>query len=127
MEALLVALAPQLMELIGIALAGLATWGIALLKKKTTADVAQSALDHVDRVTSTVVDSLTQTVAAELKKAAADGKLTAEEIGSLKDNAINQTRSLLSDSVMSAATSVVGDLNSYIATKIEAQVLVQKK
>lgn len=127
MEAILAALAPQLMELIGIALAGLATWGIALLRKKTTADVAQTALDHVDRVTSTVVDGLTQTVAAELKKAAADGKLTADEIVNLKENAINQTKTLLSSSVMSAATSVVGDLNGYIATKIEAQVLAQKK
>lgn len=127
METILAALAPQLIELIGIALAGLATWGIALLKKKTNADVAQTALDHVDRVTSTVVDGLTQTVAQSMKEAAADGKLSAEEISGLKDNAIQQTKALLSNSVMTTAAAVVGDLNAYIAAKIEARVLAQKK
>jgi hypothetical protein len=127
MENLIATLAPKAMELIGIILAGILTWGITLFKQKTTAEAGLKALDHVDRVTSTVVDSLTQTMAASLKEAAADGKLSADDISNLKNSAIAQTTALLSSSVASAATAAVGDLSSYIATKIEAQVLAQKK
>lgn len=127
MEALLAVLAPKVTELIGVALAGLVTWGITVLKKKTTADAGIKALDQVDRVTATVVDGLTQTVAADLKKAAADGKLSGDDISNLKNSAINQVKALLSESVMSAAVTGVANLDNYIETKIEAQVLAQKK
>ena len=127
MEIILTGLIQQLMPVIGVALTGLVGWGIALLKKKTEADVAKNALDQVDQVVKTVVGGLAQTVANDLKAASENGKLSATDKAALKTNAINQTKLLLSDAVVTAARRTVDDLSGYISQKIETQVLALKK
>lgn len=79
MEGLIAAIAPNVVQLLGVVITGLITWGVSMLKQKTAADIGKKALDEVDRVTATVVDGLTQTMAEQLRAAYADGKWTDED------------------------------------------------
>jgi len=47
MEIILAALAQQIVPIVGTVIAGLAAWGISILKEKTKADAAKNALDQV--------------------------------------------------------------------------------
>lgn len=127
MEAIIVLLGQQIIPIIGTALAALATWGISILKTKTSVTAAQSALDQVNQVVQTVVGGLTQTVADEMRKASSDGKLSSADAATLKSAAIERARVLLTDSVIAAAGKTIADLDGYIGQKIEEQVLSQKK
>ena len=75
----------------------------------------------------TVVGGLTQTVAGELKKSAADGNLSDADKQALKKAAVDQTKALLSTSIMAAAGKTIVDLETYVSQKIEEQVLSLKK
>ena len=127
MELIIATIGQQILPIIGMALTALCSWGISILKAKTNVTAAQSALDQVNQVVQTVVGGLTQTVVAELKKATTGGQLTNEDAKALKQKAIDQTKALLSDSVIAAAGKTITDLESYVAQKIEEQVLLQKK
>ena len=127
MEIILAALAQQIVPIVGTVIAGLAAWGISILKEKTKADAAKNALDQVDQVVHTVVGGLSQTVVDGLKSATQDGKLSLEDAKKIKSDAIGQTMALLSLSVITAANRSVPDLQAYIAQKIEERVLAQKK
>ncbi|MCX5909958.1 MAG: hypothetical protein NTY64_22980 [Deltaproteobacteria bacterium] len=127
METILTALLPQLLPLLGIILAVLATWGIAILKTKIGNDFAKTALDQVDQVTTAVVGHISQTLADGMKTVASDGKLTEAQKIQLKATAIGEIQNLLSTEVKGAAEKAVTSLQAYIAQKIEEQVLAQKK
>ena len=127
METFLVLLAAQMLPAVGVLLMGLATWGISLIKKKTDSEVAKNALNQVDRVIGAVVGQLSQTVADDLKANSRDGRLTDEQKMDLKNKAILQVNSLLTENVVIAAARTVSDLQAYINQKIEQEVLAQKK
>lgn len=127
MDEVISAAASQFIPIIGAALAGLVTWGLAILKKKTNADIAKTALEQVDMVVTTVVGGLSQTVVEALKSTSENGKLTDEEKAKVKQQAVENIKFLLSESVSAAAAKTIGDLNAYITQKIEDQVLRLKK
>lgn len=127
MEIIIAVLAQQFIPILGTVLAGLASWGLSILKSKTEIIAAKSALDQVNQVVQTVVGGLTQTVAGELKKSAADGNLSDADKQSLKQAAIDQTKALLSTAIVAAAGKTIVDLEGYVSQRIEAQVLSLKK
>lgn len=126
MEAILIALAPQIIPVVGALLVGLASWGIAILKKKVKMEAGKVALDQVDQIIGTVVGNLAQTTAKGLRAAAKDGKLTSGEKKELKDFAVKHAKYLISDQVSKAASASIDDLTAYINHKVEEKVLATK-
>lgn len=124
MEALILS---QLIPLIGMVLTGLASWALSILRSKINTDIAKSSLDQVDQVIQTVVGGLSQTMADQMREAAADGKLSDIDKRALKATAIANAKLLLTEAVIAAASRSVADLDAYIGQKIEEQVLAQKK
>lgn len=127
MEAILIALAPQIIPVVGALIIGLATWGIAILKKKVKMEAGKVALDQVDQIVGTVVGNLAQTTVKTLKAATKNGRLTADKKRELKDFAVNQAKYLISTTVSKAASGAVDNLTNYINQKIEEKVLAGKK
>lgn len=81
--------------------------------------IAKDAVETVDRIVYNVVNELDDTVKKEILKATSDGKLTDEEKTRLKDMALKLINEQISDSIKEFATSIVGNLDSYISTIIE--------
>jgi len=123
MEAIFVAIAPQVVPVVGALLVGLVSWGIAILKKKVKLEAGKAALDQVDQIVGTVVGNLGQTAVKKMKEAATDGHLTRQEKGNLKSTAIAEVERLVSREVSKAASKAVDDLGDYVGKKIEERVL----
>lgn len=123
MEAFLISIAPELISLLGVALAGLATWAISLLRQKVKAEVAINALDAVDSIVAAVVGNLSQTAVKEMRAASKDGHLSKEEKTKLKRFARDEAMRLISKEVAKAASNAVDSLDSYLSKRIEEQVL----
>jgi len=127
MEAILLALAPQIVPVVGALLVGLATWGIAILKKKVKLEAGKVALDQVDQIVGTVVGNLAQTTVKKMKAATKSGRLTKEKQYELRNFAISQAKELISTEVSKAASGAVDNLANYINQKVEEKVLATKK
>lgn len=127
MEGFLIQLGIQILPAIGLVLVGLATWGIALLKKKIDNEIAKNALEEVNHIVAAVVGQISQTTAEAFKSAAPDGKLTDAQKGILKKTAMQQINGLLGKELFTGTAKIVTDFQSYLSRKIEEQVLQQKK
>jgi len=126
MEAFLIAIAPELISLAGVALVALASWGLALLRQKVRIEAGKKALDIIDSIISAVVGNLSQTVAKGIKAKSKDGHLPKPERATLKLKAMNEVRTLISKEVAKAASKAVDSVNEYVAKRIEDQVLTSK-
>lgn len=84
--------------------------------------IARDAVYTVDEIIGNVVNELDDTVKKEILASTEDGKLTDEEKTKLKDMAIELINKEVSESIKDFATSIVGDLDSYISTVIENKV-----
>jgi len=100
---------------------------LALLKKRTNSEVAKQALDSVDQIVTTVVGSVAQTVAKEMRKDSANGKLTKNQQAELRMAALSQAKGLLRKEVSKAAETQVGNLSRYMQNKIEERVGESKR
>lgn len=126
MEAFLIAIAPELISLLGVAVVSLAGWGIALLRKKVKIEAGKKALDIIDSIISAVVGNLTQTVAKDIKAASKDGHLPKSKRTELRVKAMDQVTFLISKEVAKAASKAVKSIDNYVNKKIEDQVLAGK-
>lgn len=84
--------------------------------------IARDAVYTVDEIIGNVVNELDDTVKKEILAATEDGKLTTIEKVNLKNKAIELINKEVSESIKDFATSIVGDLDSYISTVIENKV-----
>jgi len=103
--------------------------GINFLKTKAQAikdenlrKAVDSALSGLEIVVNTVVTSLQQTIVGNLKQASKDGKLTAEQIKSIKGKAINDINTILSDEMKDILSKNYGNLDYFIEHLIEEAV-----
>lgn len=126
MEAFLIAIAPELITLLGVVISGLATWGIMLLRRKVKIEAGISALDTVDTVIDAVVGNLAQTVAKKVREATKDGHLPKDKRAELKLKAMIEAKALISAAVKKAAKKSVRNLNEYISKQIEDSVRALK-
>ena len=81
------------------------------------------ALDTINKV----VIALNQTTVNELKKAAADGKISKSEIFNLTQTATNTVLNTLSSEVVEYLTMAYGDVQKWIHLHIENSVVTVKK
>lgn len=91
-----------------------------------TAKIKDTNIKHAvntaeDCVTTTVY-KMAQTTTDDMKAAAADGKLTAEEAAQIKANALAEVKSLIGTNVSNTLDTVFADTNEWLKSKIEAAV-----
>lgn len=107
----------------GIYLTYLISVKIKELKQKTNDETARKYLDMLNATISTVVLSTTQTYVDALKR---EGKFDIEA----QKNAFNMTyeavMKVLTDEAKKYLVTAVGDLETYITNKIEAEVKITK-
>ena len=103
--------ATLLITLIGV----FGTWLSIRLGKSAHLDNINTAQAEVIRLAKLTVGELQQTLVGELKAANADGKLTPEEIESLKDKLIEKTLEKLSAPAFTLLQSAAVDIQALIA------------
>lgn len=117
-----------LVPLLLVVLAWAAAEGARYVRTRTQAGVVQDALLRLDDAAFAVVSQIAQGTAAQLKEAAADGKLTPEEITAIKHEAYNAFLSYLGANGRSQMITLFGEdaLANMIKAKIEQAVLDTK-
>lgn len=103
--------ATLLITLIGV----LGAWLTLKLGKSANLQNINAAQKEVIRAAKLTVGELQQTLVGELKAASADGKLTPEEIESLKDKLIEKTLEKLSAPAYTLLQSAAVDIQALIA------------
>ena len=127
MEKILVAAMPEIFSILMVIIATGITYGVQFLKRKVKNEEVREALNTVCDVTSTIVNSLNQTMAAPMKEAASDGKLKDEEKLSLKTRAITEVRAVLGAEIPKILRKRVPDLEKLISHNVEENVGWNKK
>lgn len=122
---------PHLVELAGTLLMGALTWaGVAvknLIATKVQNEAVKGVLTRLDDAVFAVVKELEQTVAAGLREAAADGKITPEEVAKIKQAALDKVKSYVGPKGLDTALAVLGlkdasALDALISGRVEAAV-----
>lgn len=104
---------------------GIKAW-FAWLKGRTKNEALQAALSEAQTVADNVVASLQQTVVNDLKAKSADGKLSAEDIKSIADTAIDRFLSDISGQALDVIEANANDIVAYVSNLIEARLFKLK-
>ena len=115
-------LAPVFVSVVGI----LVSWGLAELsmyiRNKTKNENALKAMEDISALVRTTVSEVGQ----NFETAAKDGKITREEGVTMKNIAINQVKAQIPPLVQKHALLSVNNLNDFIASRIEREVVKLK-
>lgn len=119
-------LLPAIMALLGATLA----YGAAYLRNRAMAikdeQLRNAALDAIGRAQEEVyasVEYVAQTYVADMKAAKEDGKLTNEEKAEALSRAKQAFKTRMGQHALEQLAAVVGDLEEWLRTQIEATVL----
>lgn len=113
----------QVLVALAVALIGVAgTWLTAQIGKVKQLQTVQIAVEEAKDAAVTTVLELQQTVVNDLKAAAADGKLTQEEIGKLKSDVISMSLAKLSNASVKVLTAAGVDISAIITGAAEAMI-----
>ena len=123
MEHVLIDVAGTVLQAI---LLGLVAIAIAWLKSKVKSERLLNALTELEQAAEITVGELQQTVVFGLKEAAADGKLSKEEIAELGQMSLSLVKARMSGAAQSLITAAGMDLNDLIRAQVEKQVLALK-
>ncbi len=93
-------------------------YGNRYLKAKT----GNESVHAVGETIGAVVNDLAATIVKEIKAKSADGRLTKNEALDVKDMAVAQVKDQLPKAVAKSAQAVVGNLDAFVAGKIEEKV-----
>ena len=119
---LLQILAPIIVSVVGI----LVSWGLAeismYIRNKTKNENALKAMEDISALIRTTVSEVGQT----FEKSSADGKITREEGVAMRNIAINQVKAQIPPMVQKHALLAVNNLNDFIASRIEREVVKLK-
>jgi len=129
-ESLWTQLSPMVLRLLEILSVAALSILIAWLKKRFDLEknhIAISLLDRAHIVMRTVVASVHNTVAEELRKAAADGKLSEEEGKLLKEKAIQAFKIQFGKEAIKCIEPMIEDIEGWIADLVEETLADIKK
>lgn len=115
-------IAPMIVTLVGLLLTWALTEAIRWLRERTKDTLLGRAVDAVETLVDTVVKELQQTVVEDLKAAAADGKLTPDEIRMVKDKAVGYVMSKIPQALRTILEAYLGPLEEYVSARIEARI-----
>lgn len=119
-------LLPQIVDLlvpvVMALLAWLSTAATKWINAKVQNEYVSGALSRLNDAVFTAVKATEQTVAAELREAAADGQITKEEAESIKSHAVDSVKAYLGNKGMGELKRVLDadSINKMIEDKIEA-------
>lgn len=121
------ALQPLVLALVAWAAKAAADW----LRSKAHNEQAANVISRVTDAVATAVREVEQTIAAELRLAAADGHISAEEREQIKRAAIAAAKKHLGEAGVKLLVSHLGlkseaDIDQHLAGRIEAEVLLMK-
>lgn len=128
MKDLLAPLLPELLNILGVLVAGLI--GLAakklsdLLKAKVDNQLLEGALLRLNEAVGSAVLEVEQTVVKVLKEALADGALSEEEKARVKAAAVDKAKALLGEKGLDQILKVLGlkSPDELLAAKVEAAV-----
>lgn len=100
---------------------------ISLIQGEQERQIATNALSRADNIAELIVKKMQQTFVADTKKAAEDGKLTANEIMAIKDKTASELATLINPQLRYDLKATVGDVDLYLKNLVEAKVLDLKK
>ena len=117
----------QLFEIVLIPLLGILTaYAVKLIKSKTEEIKVkhdnQLLNKYLDMLQVTVTDCVTATTQTYVDRLKKEGKFTEAAHKDAFDMTFNNILTILGDDAKEYLTEAVGDLDSYIATKIEAEI-----
>jgi hypothetical protein len=117
------ALVPIVVALLGL----FGSWLMTVVGSKLKSDKARTVAQHLSEVAGEVVLELQQTTVEGLKAAAADGRLSSDEVENLKALAIARVKQHIGEKGKADVLKVFGfddeaGLDKFIATKVEASV-----
>jgi len=102
-----------------------------LIQAKVNNETLRGVLLRLDDAVVTAVKDLEQTIVADAKVAAADGKISREEARRIKDKAVRRVKSSLGPDGLKQLGSVLGlwelSVEDFIGSKVEASVLDLKR
>ena len=93
----------------------------ALDDEKKTA-LFNKAIEYLNDIIDSIVTSLEQEVASEIRKKIANGEATREDLCELKNIAINYVQKQLDDATKTILEKKIPDLNAYISDLISKKV-----
>lgn len=100
---------------------------ISLIQGEQERKIATAALSRADNIAELIVKKMQQTFVADTKKAAEDGKLSANEIMAIKDKTAAELATLINPQLRYDLKATVGDVDLYLKNLVEAKVLDLKK
>lgn len=100
---------------------------ISLIQGEQERKIATAALSRADNIAELIVKKMQQTFVADTKKAAEDGKLSANEIMAIKDKTASELATLINPQLRYDLKATVGDVDLYLKNLVEAKVLDLKK
>ena len=100
---------------------------ISLIQGEQERKIAPAALSRTDNIAELIVKKMQQTFVADTKKAAEDGKLSANEIMTIKDKTAAELANLINPQLRYDLKATVGDVDLYLKNLVEAKVLDLKK
>lgn len=99
----------------------------SLIQDEGARNIANNTLDQVEKLINSNITAVDSTIKPEIINAISDGKVEKSELNKLsiivKENVLNQ---LGSDS-LDILNNTLGDLDQYMATKIEQQLAILKQ
>jgi len=109
---------PVVIALTGLLVSYLTTKAEAI-KQNMQDERLKKYIDIANEAVVTAVGAVSQTMVEGLKKAAADGVLSSEEAKAAFEEAKNRSLAIMGQAGKEAVTALYGDLNEWIASKIE--------
>lgn len=123
METVLSIVSDNLPLIISGVLVPLVSW---FIKKKVDNEKAQHLLLELNNAVGTAVASTAQVYVKEIRKAAADGKLTDEEKKNARRAAIREAKRLLGEKLCKELRKRCGSADAALETYVEAEVAARK-
>lgn len=117
----------QMVPVIMAILATLISVGMVQLTRWLKLKTGSEAVGIASEMVAATVNELAATTVKNFKIAAADGKLTIREGKDIKNVAVFAVKNKMPIAVAKAATVAIGDLDAFIAGKIEQTVMENKK
>lgn len=117
-------LVPILATALGTVLIALANTIATYFKQRTSSNVLNHYIDLLESVVVDVVMGLNQTTVQQIKDAAADGKLTKEEVDTISAQALESVKQILGVKALEILKITFEDVDALITNKIEHAVLI---
>lgn len=126
-ESIVAQVAPALVTLVLLLVGWAVGEGIRYLRERVKDTVFARAFGVLETTIDTIVKDLQNTLAEDFKNAAADGKLTREELNIIKDKAVALVMAQVPVTLQRILEAYLGPLTQYVASRIEARMYELKQ